>query len=330
MAEKKSLDQIVNDTLNSNFGISDADLQALFEDTAAEAALVPTTVPATPTVEPVNLPPAVTTPIVPAIVAPPVVVPESTQVVTSSPKSLDLESSLKAANDKLASLNIIVQELLKKSQTSPTDATIVTPSNPLDEVDDQAIIERPKESIVKMVPPLVHAILKQVLPQAFVEYDNSRSVKEYIEKFRADHSDFEELRPLMRQIVAENPKVNDTIASLPRVYDEAKARKAAMLDTMKKELNLSTTNPVPAPSLSEEEILTKLEQRIAEKIKKRRSLSGTLTASQTTPISPADRQTPTATDKPMTEEEKMFAEMMASGPPSTNFLHGLDLAAAKR
>ena len=328
--QKKTLDQIVNDTLSSNFGISDDDLQLLFDDP-----VVPTTdqtpVTATPTVEPATPTPAAAEPTAPAVstaVIPPVVSPpEPSQIVVpTTDKSQDLENSLKATNDQIAQLSTAVQELLRKSQVTGTEP-VKTQTDPLAEIDDQAIITAPKESVVK----LINLVLKDILPAAFTEYDTIRNTKEFVDNFRSAHADFDELRPLMRQIVSENPASNDNPAALPRVYNEAKGRKGTMLEAMRKELNIPAS-PAPvtsAPRFSEEEILAKLEQKLVENIRKRRNASVPSTSTQTSPISPIDRMAPRATDKPMTEEEKMFADMLAAGPPSANFLHGLDLAAKK-
>ncbi len=329
---KKTLDQIVNDTLSSNFGISDEDLQLLFEEPAAEPATAPTPATATPTVEPVTPTPPAAEPTAPAVstaVTEPVVSPpEPLPVGEPTPdKSKDLENSLKAANDQIGHLSTIVQELLRKSQATGTEP-VKTQTDPLADIDDQAIIAAPKESIVK----LVNTMLRNTLPAAFTEYDTIRNTREFMDKFKSGHSDFDELRPLMRQIVSENPATNDNAAALPRVYEEAKSRKLAALEAMKRELNIPATAPVTAPSaprLSEEEILAKLEKRIVENIRKRRSASVPLTTDQTTPVSPTDRMAPREPTKPMTEEEKMFDEMLNAGLPSTNFLKGLEVAAKK-
>jgi hypothetical protein len=331
---KKTLDQIVDDTLSSNFGISDADLQLLFEDKKVEEPTPsPTPATATPTVEPVTPTPPVTEPTVPTadVVVPTHVVaqpePPRPEVPTSD-KSNDLENSLKETNNQIAQLSLIVQELLKKSQATGTELNRSQP-DPLDEIDDQAIIQSPKENVVKTV----RAVLQTALPAAFSEYDNIRNTRDFVNRFRSEHTDFDELRPLMRQIVAENPSVNDNPNALPRVYDEAKRRKTAALEAMKRELNIPITSVPPtvqaAPRLSEEEILSKLEQRLKEQIRKRRNASVPLTSNQTMPITPTNRMAPRDATVPMTEEEKMFDDMLKAGPVSANFLHGLDLASKK-
>jgi hypothetical protein len=324
---KKTLDQIVNDTLSSNFGISDADLQLLFEDPVAEPTTNPSPATATPTVEPVTPTPPAAEPTAPAVstaVTEPVVSPPE----PLTDKSRDLENSLKTANDQIAQLSTVVQELLRKSQATGTEP-VKNQTDPLADIDDQAIIAAPKESIVK----LVNTMLKQVLPTAFTEYDTIRNTREFMDRFKSAHSDFDELRPLMRQIVSENPSVNDNTAALPRVYDEAKRRKATALEAMKKELNIpATPAPTPVvttPKLSEEEILAKLETRIVENIRKRRNASVPSTSTQTAPVSPTDRMAPREPGKPMTEDERMFDDMMKAGPNSAGFLHGLELASKK-
>jgi hypothetical protein len=75
--------------------------------------------------------------------------------------------------------------------------------------------------------------------------------------------------------------------------------------------------------------MTKLEQRLAEKIRKRRAASGALTNSQTAPVSPTERQATPIREKPLTDDEKLFEDMMNSGPPSTQFLKSLDLISKK-
>ncbi len=318
---KKTLDQIVNDTLSSNFGISDADLQLLFEEPAATPAPAQTPVTATPTVEPVTptpLPAEPTAPAPSAVVVPPV-------AATPVPaQTANLELSLKNANDQIAQLSTVVQELLRKSQVAGTEPAQVR-TDPLADIDDQAIINAPKESVVK----LVNKMLQNVLPAAFTEYDTIRNTREFLDRFRSVHSDFDELRPIMRQVVSENPAVNDNFAALPRVYEEAKRRRSTAIEAMRKELNPTVTSTPAAPKLSEEEILNKLETKIIENIRKRRNASVPSTSTQTTPVLPTDRMAPRDPNKPMTEDEKMFQEMMDAGPNSGKFLHGLELAAKK-
>lgn len=334
---KKTLDQIVNDTLSSNFGISDADLQLLFNDPAATTAPDQTSANATLTVEPVTAPPPAAEPTAPAasptVTLPAVSMPEppptvpTVEPVSTMDKSKDIEDSLKSMRDELRQLATIVQEQsTRRSQAPGTEPANATP-DPLDEIDDQAIIQSPKENVVKAT----YAILKKVLPAAFAEYDTARATREFLDRFRSEHPDFDELRPLMRQVVAENPAVNDNFPALPRVYEEAKKRRLTALEAMRKELNIPSgpVSTTTAPPLSEEEIVAKVAKQLKEEITKRRQAAVPLTPSQTTPISPSDRQTPNVTTKPMTEEEKMFQEMLDSGPPSTKFLHGLDLISKK-
>lgn len=332
---KKTLDQIVQDTISSNFGISDADLQLLFEDPPPEMAHDNEPANATPPVEVEPQPGATepvepTEPVKPATDAiPPKTNPEPSREGDTTPKesSLQISKDLQLTKEQLGQLSTVVQELLKKSQT-PRPAEATNQPNPLDEIDDQVIIEAPRDTILKMID----LRLKSVLPAAFVEYDTAVTVRSSLEKFRAEHPDFDELRPVMRQIVAENPAANDNPAAIPRIYDEAKKRKTAALEAMRKELGVQPTPPTPtpapaAPAVSEEELLGKLETRLREKIRQRRNASGTLSEGQNTPVHPTDRQAPKTVEKPRTEAEIMFDDMMAAGPPSTQFLKGLELIA---
>jgi hypothetical protein len=328
---KKTLDQITQDVLNSQFGISDADLSLLFEDQSTDKTPVPTTTVTTPSnatvtepapEEPVVAPVVTPAPVEPAPVVPSVTPPEPNRQVETVPDKF--ESSLNAQKEQIAQMQLLLQELVKRSQVTEPAAPkpVVTPNNPLDEVDDQAIIEKPKENIVK----LVQGILKVVLPAAFSEYDVQVTKRQAMDQFRKDHADFDELRPIMRQIVLENPPVNDDVAALPRVYQEAKNRKAAMLEAMRKDLNIQPPAP-PAPptppAIPEEEMLAKLEQRIVEKIRKRRAAL-VATSPTTEPVQPVTRQTPTPVEVPKTEADIMFEAMLNAGVPSSGFLKDVE------
>jgi hypothetical protein len=331
---KKSLDQIVSDTLNSNFGISNDDLAALFEDDAALAAPAPTSEAVTPPIEAATPPAPAVAPAAPAPAAEPTPNPPEPQKVESAPvQSKEWEKDFASTKEQLAGLTTLVQELVRRTQIKPESTKADNRPNPLDEITDQDIMERPKESVVKAM----RAVLGEVLPKAFQEYDTATTARQTIGQFAAQHSDFNELRPIMRQIVSEDPANNDNMAALPRVYEEAKRRKVAALAAMRKELaipeapvNTETPTPAPAtPQLSEEELMNKLEQRLAEKIRKRRAASGALTNDQTAPVSPGERQNTPIREKPLTDDEKLFDDMLKSGPPSTQFLRGLDLVSKK-
>jgi hypothetical protein len=328
---KKSLDQIVSDTLNSNFGISNDDLATLFEDEPTQA--TPPIEPATPPIEAATPPAPAATPVAPAPAAASTTnTPEPQRVEPIPVQTKEWEKDITSTKEQLAGLTTLVQELVRRTQIKPESPKADNKPNPLDEITDQDIIERPKESVVKAM----RAILGEVLPKAFQEYDTATTARQTIGQFATQHADFNELRPIMRQIVSEDPANNDNMAALPRVYEEAKRRKVAALAAMRKELAIpeaTVETPAPAapatPQLSEEELMTKLEQRLAEKIRKRRAASGALTNSQTAPVSPTERQATPIREKPLTDDEKLFEDMMNSGPPSTQFLKSLDLISKK-
>ena len=329
---KRSLDDIVKDTVNSNFGISDADLNLLFEDEPTTVAPAPTEPTVTPSPETATPPAPAAEPTAPVVAAatPPAAQPEPPKVVEPASNKSEYDETINDLKSQIAQLNALVQEREARArQTTP--ATSQTP-DPLDEITDEAIISSPKENIVKTI----YAILKTTLPTAFTEYDQAVTSREMFKKFRTDHPDFDELRSIMKQVVAENPAANDNLAALPRVYGEAKRRKAAALAAMKKELNIEppATPPTPpsnpSPQLSEEQVLDKLEQRLREKIRVRKAASGTLTADQSAPVTPAERQTPRETEKPLTADEQIMKDMLEAGPPSTQWLKGLELTSAKK
>jgi len=330
---KKTLDQITQDVLNSQFGISDADLSLLFEDPSTDLTPSPTPATTTPSVETVTEPvepepettPVVTpAPVIPAPIIPSATPPEPSRPVEPVPdKSKDVESSLTAQKEQIAQMQALLQELLKRSQAPETAKPVATDPNV--DIDDQQIIEKPKETITK----LVQGILKVVLPAAFSEYDTEISKRQTMDEFRRTHKDFDELRPIMRQIVLENPTVNNDVSALPRVYQEAKDRKAAMLESMRRELNIPIVPVTPAPAasvqpaLSEEDMLAKLEQRIVEKIRKRRAaLAATSPTGE--PVLPVARMTPIQKEAPKTEADIMFEAMLKAGVPSTDFLRNVE------
>ena len=336
MVEKttKTLEQITQDVLNSHFGITDEDLTALFADTTTDKGVSPNTSPVTPSTETATEPakPVAVAPVetpkpaeTPAPAVPPTQLPEPGRAGSVSPET---EKNLKSQAEQIAKLQLALQELQKRPQVqhvaTPQTTQPVQQTSPLDEIDDQAIIEKPKESIVK----LMNAMLRVALPAAFVEYDTAVSKRAAMENFRREHSDFDELRPIMRQIVLENPAQNDNPDALPRIYEEAKQRRLTYLESLKKELGVQPAAPqsstsAPQPQLSEEELLTKLEQRIAEKIRKRRAGAGT--ASPTSqPVLPTERMAVPSSGPEPTEADKMMEAMLKAGTAAESFLKGID------
>lgn len=99
-----------------------------------------------------------------------------------------------------------------------------------------------------------------------------------------------------------------------------------MLEAMRKDLNIQPPAPVVtpvSPAIPEEEMLAKLEQRIVEKIRKRRAAL-VATSPTTEPVQPVTRQTPAPAAAPKTEADIMFDAMMKAGVPSSGFLRDVD------
>lgn len=324
MADKqqKTLEQITQDVLNSHFGITDDDLVALFADTTAEQTTGPATGQANSQDVQAAAPTETTETAMPqepsaSTQVPPTVAPDHGRAGSLPP---DLDATIKTQQQQIEKLQLMLQELAQRAaaQTRSAEAESKV-ANPLDEIDDQQIIEKPKESIVK----LVNTIMKVVLPAAFAEYDAALNARAMMEEFRRTHPDFDELRPIMRQIVLEDPATNDNPAALPRVYEEAKRRKAAVLDALKRELAGQPTASGREGQPSEEELLAKLEQRIADKIRKRRAGAGAASpVSQ--PVQPPARMAPTTKEMPKSEADALIEAMLAAGSPSERFLRDVD------
>jgi hypothetical protein len=104
-----------------------------------------------------------------------------------------------------------------------------------------------------------------------------------------------------------------------------------MLEMMRKELNIPMTSPAqPAqPAVSEEDVLSKLEQRIIEKIRQRKAASAASSPSST-PVSPVDRMTQTPKELPKSEDDLMFEAMLKAGVPSRGFLKDVETTPARK
>jgi hypothetical protein len=274
----------------------------------------------------------------PAPANPPAPSPEQSRKGESpSEEFTDLKTTLQTQKEQIAKMQLMLDEFTRKTQnqtskqtqtTQPAQPAQTTQPNPLDAVDDQAIIEKPKESVLK----LINGVLQVVLPAAFTEYDlavaRRASNKEIVDAFRKTKPDFDELRPIMRQIVIENPTLNDDPEALPRIYEEAKQRKSAYLESLKKELNIPAPVPTPttqpAPAVSEEEMLAKLEQRIVDKIRKRRAAQSGTASPTSQPVLPPQRMTTTPKEVQKSETDLMFEAMLKAGVPSSGFLKDIE------
>lgn len=325
----KTLEQITQDVLNSPFGLTDDDLVALFADTPnpeAELSATSSVPPSTETVteqtsagaeEPNETQQAQQQS------APSVLPASQPDASTARSNVSELEAIIKAQQEQIAKMQAALQEITKRTLSQQKTQATETPSVPpvLDEISDQQIIERPKESIVK----LVNGMLKTVIPAAFAEYDAALSKRAAMEAFRQAHPDFDELRPLMRQIVLEDPATNNNPDALPFVYEEAKRRRAAYLASLKKELGVAQpSSPQPASVPSEEELLAKLEQRIAEKLKRRKASAGA--ASPTSqPVLPPDRMTQQAKEVQKSEADVLLEAMLKAANPAQEFLRNVDV-----
>ncbi|MEM2991146.1 MAG: hypothetical protein QXQ02_08205 [Halobacteria archaeon] len=330
--EKKTIEQLTQDVFSSGMGLSLDDLNKIFEEESPQTTTQPPQQqtgegqPESVSEEEKATPP----PAEGATVAPQS--PSSTAQSVTGGISPELEALIREQAKQIQELKLALESLRKEPQPfqHPTLQPPVKEAekNPLDEIDDQDIITEPKKNIVR----IVKEVLKSDLPAAFMEYDSLLQKRIMMEEFRKSHPDFDELRPIMRQVVMENPALNYDPDALPKVYEEAKRRVMAMkntiLEAIKKEA-AQTVKPEPQPApISEDELLNKLERRIAEKLSKRRAGAGT--ASPTTqPVSPFERVAEQSKPQTQNEVDEIIAEMLKAAPPAEHFSQAISKLLSK-
>jgi hypothetical protein len=327
MAEKKTLDDLAKQVIDSQQGLmSVEDLKTFFEDTPQAAAPI-NQVPAEPVIAPTPQAPAVTPtpPVEPAVGQPNVqeFVPEkfrdadlATSVQKLSKSYSEVEAELIKERGERANLERMVQSL----STQPPMPEPIQPQAPPpaitgdDEVEDSEFFEKPKEATTKVSK----RVAAEVAAAMLIAYHNALTEAsrrtQYVDNFRATHPDFNEYREDMTNILRARPDLDKKAESLPVVYEMARISHKARLDRMRQELGVQApVAPAPAkPQINEAELIEKAKLAILSDIQKRRAASGI--SGGATPVSPAARAAPVVTQTPLTPEDELFKEIMDSGP----------------
>ena len=327
MSNQKTLDDLAKQVIDSQAGLmSVEDLKVFFEDVPIAQAPINQT-PAEPVIAPA--PQASTE--TPAPVAEPVVsqpnifefMPEKFKDVdakTSVNKIVksygDLEVELKKEREERANLDKMLQNL-----STPAPLVDDTPMQPQmgnidqEEVEDSLFFEKPKEATKKVASQVAAAMLI-AYHTALTE---AQKRVQYVEGFKTNHPDFNDFREDMAMILKARPDLDKRVEALPMVYEMAKARYKSRLDKMRKELGVQPESiPISSPiipaqsTLTNEELIEKAKTAILAELQKRKAASGI--TGGVSPVTPTDRTQQTITQKPKTQEEIIFDEMMGSGP----------------
>jgi len=125
----------------------------------------------------------------------------------------------------------------------------------------------------------------------------------------------------MKQVVADFPQLNKDPNALPKIYDLAKQRAAKQGEELRASLGLNEVEALrkEIQDLKAQSGLT-IEQakaKLLEEIKRRRSAQGTLSGSPA--VSQDSRTTTAQRTVPLSEEDKIFEDMLNSGPQKLSF-----------
>ncbi len=333
MANAKTLDDLAKQVIDSQAGLMSVDdLKVFFDDVPPapnpinQTAVEPAPAPAPPasTVTP-------TTPVEPVVSQPNVLefVPEKFNdgnTVTSVQKLTksygELEAELRKEREEKANLNNMLQNLSNQPVPEPTfQPTIPQAIDDVDDVEDSMFFDKPKEATTRVSERISKKVASEVAASMLIAYHNALTEAskriQFVEAFKAQHPDFGKYREDMAAILRARPDLDKNAQNLPMVYEMAKARYTARLNSMRQELGVapapSDTPPAPAPTqLTEAELIEKAKAAILAEIGRRKAASGI--TGGVPPTSPQVRATPTVTEVPKTAEDQIFDEMMGSGP----------------
>ena len=316
----KSLEDLAKEVIDTQQGLSSLDaLNVLFNPPALNPA------PAAP-VQPVVEPTPALTAVAPT--APVPVIPESpmgepilnlfpdkfkdkdvqTSVTKMTKSYTDMEAELRKEKDEKANMQKILDSL--SAPRSVTPAPIQAPQD--DDIEDAQFFEKPKEMVAKMV--------ERIAAQKILQYHADMERARYIEGFRTQHQDFDQMRGEILEVLAARPDLDKDQRNLPIVFEMARQLKVRKINDLKASLGLATPSlqPVQPASiqaqmpLDREKLKEELMEAIRAELQKRKSASGIQGGSA--PVNPSDRLSPAPVVKPMTEEERILQEMMDSGP----------------
>jgi hypothetical protein len=294
---RKTLEQLTQDVLESGNinSISDADLDTLFNEVEGTSSTT-----TNPPAQVGNQAPASGSPGIPATGTPAPAYSGDVPPPQGNIGASDAETKVALAQqaDEIRQLKELV-ETLRQPAIDPTTQRTDPNADPDDDIDDSMIIEKPKET----------------------HYDTQSRRERAIEQYKSTHPDFDSLRPAMAQVVRDFPQLNKDPNALSRIYELAKQRVTKQGEELRTSLGLNEMDSLrkEIQDLKAQSGLT-IEQakaKLLDEIKRRRSAQGTLSGSPA--VSVDTRTIPSQRTVPQTEEDKIFDDMMASGPSKLSF-----------
>jgi hypothetical protein len=220
----------------------------------------------------------------------------------------ELEAELKREKDERTNMQKIIDSYTAPKQTAQPSITV-----PQDEdIEDAQFFEKPKDMVTK--------IAERIAAQKVLQYHNDMERARYIDAFRQQHPDFDQMRGEILEVLAARQDLDKDQRNLPIVYQMAKQLKMKKLDDLRSSLGLTNTPTQPVvpptqpvvPPIDMDKLKEELLEAMKAELQKRKSASGIQGGS--TPVSPSDRLHPEPNQKPMTPEDQILSEMMNSGP----------------
>jgi len=248
----------------------------------------------------------------------------------------DQEAELTRKSQEVSQLQNVVQELSRKPREEyrqptpqPTPPPVRAPE-PEVEMDDLGFLDNPVANAKVIAERVARQVAEEVSKRVSVEqirdYDTFSLRRTTFEKFRSEHSDFDNIKAEFAEACRIHPEWDSDISGLPKLYDFAKTLAKAKGVSMP--TNVSTTTSVTDMEKLRAEIRAEVEassyekakQAITEEIKRRKAAAGIMSSTSTTAQEKSE-VVPRTTAK--TQEEEDFDAMMKSGPRSLDILKGV-------
>lgn len=240
----------------------------------------------------------------------------------------DSEAELTRRSQELSQLHNVVQELSRKprEEYQSRQSVMTTPTKTVEEpeveIDDMSFLDSPAQSAIKIAKKVAEEVARRVSIEQIKEYDTFATRRRTFESFLMDHKDFNNYRVEFAEACRLHPEWDNDINGLPKLYDLAKqiAAARAMTPTQQPGTPQTLQTPVIDVEKLKAEIKAEVEassfekarQAILEEIKRRKAAGGTIPSGPSS--LPQDRITSSSRTVPLTEEEKIFKDMMDAGP----------------
>lgn len=328
--------QELTDAIHQGLDVSDDDLAVLFDEAPVTAGQPSPgtqgqTAPAAPT------PQAPTVPVAPPAPAPTTgqpnelmnILPEKFRGESDPNKAVsklaqsygEVESELSRNRQELSQLKDYVQKMLNQGQPAhqPTQP-VAQPQGGLPELpelpkqdgeeDDISFLEKPRAESRKEALRILMSEGPKIMAHMLTRYDTIKTRQVLVDEFKKTHQDFDLYREELMQVFRENPWLDQDISQLPRAYDMAKDKFAAK---QRGSSPTSTTTAQPQTQVVDVAALkAEIKAELLEGIRKRRAAGGVTGGSA--PVTPQSRTDANPRQQPQTEEDKIWDDMMNSGP----------------